>query len=455
MRGGLSNTSYSGDKTFSEVGYSKSYSADRASFVVNEISNHNSCVDEATLTAKYEKMKESPFAFYRATAHLFYKDINNGVINIPNSWEEFEKSKTWIQGDFHIQNLGYFEDKNGEIVFDLNDFDESITAAFYYDLIRFVTSIYLVKKILPFDPNNDDMDSFAEYFLEKYQDYVLGCIGNNNELGYTLDKGNTTGFVHDTIKDLEDNQSVKKMLDKWTVINNGTRKFDLSNIKLAEVDTYTEDQIKDNWNEYLSSLDSLPNSSQCYFDIKDIAVRKLSGLGSLGVEKYYILIEGASSENDDDVLLELKEQNLPSIIKYLYTDRSDEYYAKFGNDAVRSKIATKAMLSKVERHLGYMSMMNKHYRLKMISAYKKGYDISDFDTKDDFKNFLKYAAKALAYAHSRSDKDYNEDYVPYSFEKHFKDFIDEKSKVKTKIIDISKDYANIVKDDYHIFLDNF
>lgn len=91
-------------------------------------------------------MEESPFSFYRATNPLFYQDLGTGVIPIPSAWKTTANIRTWVgvEGDAHTQNIGFFDNSKGEVVFDLNDSDESYVAPFYWDLIRFSTSVFLM-----------------------------------------------------------------------------------------------------------------------------------------------------------------------------------------------------------------------------------------------------------------------------------------------------------------------
>ncbi|MBX4373307.1 DUF2252 domain-containing protein, partial [Mycobacterium tuberculosis] len=63
---------------------------------------------------------ESPFRFFRGSAYLFYYDMTK----IPFSYHTPEDKPTWIQGDLHMDNFGAFQNELGEIVYDVNDFDE-------------------------------------------------------------------------------------------------------------------------------------------------------------------------------------------------------------------------------------------------------------------------------------------------------------------------------------------
>ncbi|MGZ4135148.1 MAG: DUF2252 family protein, partial [Tumebacillaceae bacterium] len=112
--------------------------AARTTYVQQQIQNANSFYSDMTVKLnKYTDMEASPFAFFRGTNHLYYADINTGVIPIPSQWKTTSNVQTWLQGDLHAENVGFFDNDNGKVVFDLNDFDESYMGPFYWDLLRY------------------------------------------------------------------------------------------------------------------------------------------------------------------------------------------------------------------------------------------------------------------------------------------------------------------------------
>ena len=86
------------------------------------------------LPVRYERMKASPFAFFRGAAAIMAADLGR----LPNSGLLAQ-----LCGDAHVQNLGSFATPDGKLVFDLNDFDETIRGPFEWDLKRMAASIVL------------------------------------------------------------------------------------------------------------------------------------------------------------------------------------------------------------------------------------------------------------------------------------------------------------------------
>jgi len=238
-------------------------------------------------------------------------------------------------------------------------------------------------------------------------------------------------------------------------VNNGVRSFDLSNDNLAQPTYQQRGNITYHWPSYIASLSpsfvtKVGNSS--YFAIKDIARRLDSGLGSQGVDKYYVLIEGASTSQDDDQLLEVKEENYPSLFNEGSTDIV-QYNYWFTTHAERVVTAKKALGIKVDNHLGSMSFMEKSFRIVRISPYKFGFENTDFEKASDVQDFVKYAGIALGLAHARSDKDYDPKYISYNFEQAYFNATQDLKNFKSTVNELSEVYYNQVDADYQMFVE--
>src|SRR5580658_7020825 len=86
------------------------------------------------LSIKWERMAASPFGFFRGAVSVMAADLavlpHTGIF-------------TQLCGDAHVRNLGAFEASDGRLVFDINDFDETIRGPFEWDIKRMATAIVL------------------------------------------------------------------------------------------------------------------------------------------------------------------------------------------------------------------------------------------------------------------------------------------------------------------------
>src|SRR5271155_3093219 len=86
------------------------------------------------VTLKYERMLASPFGYFRGAVPVMAADLgtlpSTGIVN-------------QICGDAHVRNLGAFAAPDGRLVFDINDFDETVAGPFEWDLKRMAASLIL------------------------------------------------------------------------------------------------------------------------------------------------------------------------------------------------------------------------------------------------------------------------------------------------------------------------
>src|SRR5271167_628367 len=91
--------------------------------------------DAGLMPLKNARMSVSPFTFYRGAAPLMAADL----ATLPRTGLQVQ-----ICGDAHVQNLGAFGGgPDGHLIFDINDFDETIRGPWEWDVKRMATSLIL------------------------------------------------------------------------------------------------------------------------------------------------------------------------------------------------------------------------------------------------------------------------------------------------------------------------
>ena len=92
---------------------------------------------ESLIPVRRERMAESAFAFYRAGALLMATDLaptpRTGLL-------------VQCSGDAHVSNFGWYGSPERVLVFDANDFDETMVAAWEWDLKRLVASFVIASQ---------------------------------------------------------------------------------------------------------------------------------------------------------------------------------------------------------------------------------------------------------------------------------------------------------------------
>ena len=91
---------------------------------------------------RYGRMLVSPFTFYRGAAYLMAADLAGA---------QRTGLRVQLCGDAHLSNFGGFAAPDRRIVFDVNDFDETLPGPFEWDLKRLVASFAVAGRDLGFE----------------------------------------------------------------------------------------------------------------------------------------------------------------------------------------------------------------------------------------------------------------------------------------------------------------
>ncbi|MET0405406.1 MAG: DUF2252 family protein [Cystobacter sp.] len=421
----------------------------RTPFVVDEITAANASLAADVRAEKYALMKESAFAFYRGTNHLYWKDL--GTSPLLATYGGTSTTRTWLAGDMHVDNTGAFDDDQGDVVFGLNDFDEAVIGDYQLDVWRLATSLLLVARANG-GFNAADQEVLVDAFSEAYLDTLADFVGNDGAASRKFRASNTYGLLNNFLKDVTSGGSRSKLLNKWTVKVQGSRQLDTSNNEdLAPVSSAVDADLRARMADYRASLSGGGTFSSGYFTVKSVARRLHAGLGSLGVARYYVLIEGATSSQDDDRLLDVKAQRAPSAWPYLDPAALNQTSAACaGHMAVRTVLAYKALGYRVDDHLGWMSLADgAPYSVREVSPWKKTFDTTRLDTLTRFMNLAEQWGQVLATHHARADQDGN-----LEGEVHSRTDGDHAG-FRARVRAVALDYSNQARADYESFRAHF
>jgi uncharacterized protein (DUF2252 family) len=250
---------------------------------------------EKILPLKYAKLRKSAFAFFRGTCHLFYQDLPQQLITT-------SAPTVWICGDLHLENFGTYKGDDRQIYFGVNDFDEGVLAPCTWDVLRLLTSIFLAADILNIDLS--DAKILARTYLSHYVNTLR--LGNAE----TIVETNADGLVKSLIKKLYQRKRRDFLKERTDLIGERRQlKFDdpdkLLNIPADRAKLVI--QAIDNW------AATQPNPD--FFEVLDVGFR-LAGVGSLGLDRYLILVAGKGSQ-DRNYLLDFKQQPSSALRPYV------------------------------------------------------------------------------------------------------------------------------------------
>ncbi|TYQ24677.1 DUF2252 domain-containing protein [Pseudanabaena sp. UWO311] len=249
--------------------------------------------DPDLLKAKYQYMreeKENPFIFFRSTCHLFYEDLPI------KSW--FKKAPlVWICGDLHVENFGNYKADNRHVYFDINDFDEAMLAPCTWEIARLLTSIFVSTETYSVGLQ------VAEKLCKKFLNSYLQTI--SDEKAYWMGEDMAPPVIEDLLA-RKNQVKRRELLEERTVLDQEKQRRSLKiDFKKAQPITDQQRQKLESWIEDFAAQQPNPK----FFKLLDVAQR-IAGKGSLGIERYVLLVEGKGSP-DGNYLLDLKRA-LPS-----------------------------------------------------------------------------------------------------------------------------------------------
>ncbi|EON23022.1 MULTISPECIES: DUF2252 domain-containing protein [Nocardioides] len=402
--------------------------------------------DPVAFRAKYRKMALDPHAFYRGSACLFYNDVTAEQ----DDWARHGAERIWIHGDLHVENFGTYLNSDGRLVFDINDFDEAYLGRFTWDLQRFAASLALVgwQKALPEEAVRKLIGRFVRSYLSQVNHYA--ATEDDDDFALTLD--NATGPV---LTALESARTLRRadLLDEMTVLTRGLRRFseDTSARRLGRDErTLVVAAFRD-------YLETIPQSKRfdraLFYDLRDVVGKSGFGIGSAGLPAYNILVEGYSQALDNDVVLSVKQANIPALSRFVDTSEVDAYFEHEGH---RTAVSQRALQVHTDPLLGHTTIRGVGYVVTEVSPYEVDLDWSNINEPSDMRKIVDLLGRATAKIHCASDEDSDQDLVDIQVEAAIVDSLVGRRQDFTQwLCQWGIDYALRVREDHSLFVDAF
>ena len=230
-------------------------------------------------------MCKSPFAFFRGTAHLFWEDLAARRSALPDG------PLVWACGDLHFENFGSFQGDNGLSYFDLNDFDESALAPAAWEVSRFVASAYVAAPTL--NLGLAEVNELVKVFLDAYQAAL------SDGKARWIERATASGMVRTLLQRVSE-QTRPMLINSRTIWKKGKRRIAIDDVRALSVTDRQRTSVTRRLDEFAKSQ---PDPD--FFRVLDVA-RRVAGLGSLGLERYIVLVQGDGGR-DGNALLDVKQ----------------------------------------------------------------------------------------------------------------------------------------------------
>ncbi len=335
----------------------------------------------AELTSiRYQRMAASAFGFFRGSACVMAYDLSL----LPNTALESQ-----LCGDAHVQNLGAYAGIDGRLIFDINDFDETIRGPFEWDLKRMTTSILLAGREAKL--KEAAVESAAESFLSAYS-RLIHCFLPMPVLDVARFQVHRLGSVAPISKILAqaERATPQLLLEKLTSKYPRGRVFKSNPPLLRRVEGDERDHVLASLKPYLHSL--LPERRHFFqrFQQMDVAF-KVVGTGSVGLRDYCVYLQGNGP--DDPLFLQIKQESTSCYANYLPSP------AKHQGERVAD--GQRAMQLQSDPLLGWTRIGEHDYLVRQLSDHKASVVIDSLKP-NDLCQYASVCGEMLARGHARS-----------------------------------------------------
>ncbi len=402
--------------------------------------------DPVAFRAKYRKMASDPHAFYRGSACLFYAD----VADADDPYVDDHSGRIWVHGDLHVENFGTYLNSHGRMVFDVNDFDEAYLGRYTWDLQRFAASLALTgwQKALP----EDDLRRLIGKYVRSYLSQVDEYRQSEDDDDFALHLENTSGPIFGALVAARCRRRADQ-LDATTVLEDGTRMF-RHDSSVRELSKTERKKVVRAFERYLGTIpEDKRFDRELFYELRDVVGKTGFGIGSAGLPAYNLLVEGFSQALDNDVVLSMKQANVPAVSRFVDTSEVDSY---FENEGHRTVVSQRSLQVHTDPLLGFTAIDGVGFVVAEVSPYEVDLDWSGITEPDDIAAVVGLLGRATAKIHCASDEDSEQDLVDFQVEEAIADSLEGRRREFTSwITDFGMEYALRVRADHSLFVDAF
>ncbi len=401
--------------------------------------------DPSAFRRKFRKMAADPFAFYRGTAWLFYADIARER----DRWADERTSRVWIQGDLHAENFGTYMDSAGTLVFDVNDFDEAYLGTFTWDLKRLAASVALLawSKAI----SDSDIEALIGSYLRSYVRQVREFAEHPGDEMFKLQLGTTEGVLHEVLQRARMNTRID-LLDSITTVEDYERHFQ-GGPGVRRLDDTERAAVCEAFKEYLDTIPRGKRFNSITYEVKDVVGRSGFGIGSAGLPAYNILVEGRTQALENDVVLSMKQGNVPAPSRIMHDERIESYFRHEGH---RTAVSQRALQAHADPWLGSTALNGRGFVVAELSPYVNDLDWSDLTEPAEMAPVLAYLGRATAKMHCVSDEDSEQTLVDFQSELAIASSVgSSEEEFVAELTEFGLRYAEQTRNDHRLFVEAF
>jgi uncharacterized protein (DUF2252 family) len=348
----------------------------------------------ALVKLKYELMAESPFGYFRGAVSVMAADLavlpSTGIVS-------------QICGDAHVRNLGAFAAPDGRLVFDINDFDETIHGPFEWDLKRMAASLVLAGR-----ESGHKASSAQQAVIQCIERYcvqmrALAKMPTLDMNRYQVHRLNGIVPVHAALVKAE-RATPQHALEQITIPTKprgaakgaakagGPRRFKENKPMLTRLTGAQAAAVLASLTAYREMLEPQRQHLLGFYRPVDVAF-KVVGTGSVGLRDYCVYFEGNGP--GDPLFLQIKEEPASAYAPYLPDAHPPHHNGQ------RVAEGQRAMQMQSDPFLGWTHVGGRQYLVRQLNDHKGSIELEDL-AGSGLGAYAEVCGELLARGHARS-----------------------------------------------------
>ena len=346
------------------------------------------------------RMSLSPFAFYRGTARIMAHDLAGSPVSGIN---------TQICGDAHLANFGAYASPERRLVFDLNDFDETLQGPWEWDVKRLAASFVLAGRHNGLSAK--ETRKVTERVVRSYRQAMEKLAGMRvvdiwnslieaEELIVLLERKKLKKKVQSGIKKTMTKDSMhalQKLAEevggKYRIRSERPLIIPVREIKKKYRGEDVRSLAMNAFEEYKQTVPDHISHLLGKYRLVDFAV-KVVGVGSVGTRCFILLLEGR--DRKDPLFLQIKQATKSVLEEHLPS-------SPYRNPARRVVEGQRLMQTVSDIFLGYnkTTTHGHSYYWRQLKDWKGSADV-DSATAEELNAYSQTRGWTLARAHART-----------------------------------------------------
>jgi uncharacterized protein (DUF2252 family) len=357
---------------------------------------------ENLVPIRFGRMSVSPFAFYRGSADIMAYDLSKTPVS---------GIQAQLCGDAHLSNFGAFATPERRQVFDVNDFDETLTGPWEWDVKRLAASVILAGRENGYSAQESRQAVLS--CLRYYREYMqrLAQMSHLDVWYYNLD----VAYLHSMVSSMQGSKEIQKNVRFYEKKAKRRTRYQVFPKLAEEMDGQyrikddppliyhydplhpnVDDLQTDEWyalmKEYLWSLRDEVRVIVMSYRAVDVA-QKVVGVGSVGTRCAIVLALGGA-EGDDPLFIQIKEASASVLEPYVGA-------SPYQHHGQRVVIGQRMMQAQSDIFLGWSTFDGRHYYGRQLRDMKFSVEVANIDLKR-FTAYVNVCGATLARAHART-----------------------------------------------------